>query len=233
MIDLYLPPKPAIIRPAEYRKANFLPGWMPAAVAQKPVEVEFLQVRQSASDSGPYSFWSVPLGEEHPTRHILIALRAIAGSSSITVGGITCTSLVANSWFIVSYPTGSTATVEVTESGLNVHCAIIVYALRRIKSATPLDTYASNFLAAGSKSGTLIVEKGGAIVAVANNQGTGTNTWSFSGGTTTTDLSGNTNDAYSVSSGHGLVAADDAALSFTATRGGSSVNWGLAGISFR
>lgn len=126
MIELHLPPKPAIIRAAEAdlrkdwrqmrrevaqeireaRKANFLPGmghgFIAGAAALPAVTVSLLSSGNgSTSNLTTYSIGSVNFGAEEATRCIIIVSHTFAASnnttlSSATIGGVAAIVAVSN-----------------------------------------------------------------------------------------------------------------------------------------
>lgn len=100
-MDFWLPPKPAIIRPAsdelrrDWRRAktaNFLPGWFPSAVAG-PSGPDFSHIASTADSSNPidntYTFAGQSFGAAASDRRIIVAAGGGHGTSNITLLSIT------------------------------------------------------------------------------------------------------------------------------------------------
>lgn len=169
-MDFWLPPKPAIIRPAphdlrrdwhkEPKKANFAPGWFPGAVAG-PFPPDFSHTASAADDSNllAYTFTAQAIGAAAANRRIFVSATSSATSinaavSAVTIGGIAATihaatantgntrnGVVAIASAIV--PSGATADVVVTHTadlGVLLGCHISVYRATGLVSGTPHDT---------------------------------------------------------------------------------------------
>jgi hypothetical protein len=162
-MDLWLPPKPAIIRPApaDLRRANFLPGWFPGAVAG-PSGPDFSHTASTQDDSNAliYTFSSQSFGADASDRRIIVAAYASAANinastSQITIGGTSATihaqaqntgntrnGIVAIA--SASVPTGASGDIVVTytadEFTVLLGCAISVYRAAGLVSGTPFDT---------------------------------------------------------------------------------------------
>ena len=86
-----MPPKPAIIRPApEIRKASFLPGGFPGAIATsgKPASVAFAGA--AINTSSPLNNFSATRdrGPEDPSRQIIVLVRGY-NANLVTDGNFT------------------------------------------------------------------------------------------------------------------------------------------------
>jgi hypothetical protein len=105
MMDLWLPPKPAIIRPAaqdvrqfgDPKKANFLPGWFPGGAVAGPAGPS-LSVVANATDGGSgttdtdvqiYTFSSVAFGAAAADRLLIMAVAGGSTATSVTLGSVT------------------------------------------------------------------------------------------------------------------------------------------------
>lgn len=169
-MDFWLPPKPAIIRPApadmrqnwrrEPKKANFVPGWHPGAVAgPNPPDFRFTDNGVDDSNLLAYTFTARAIGAADIGRRIFVAATSSATSinahvSAVTIGGVSATihaeagntgntrnGVVAIASAIV--PSGTTADVVVTHTadlGVLLGCHISVYRATGLVSGTPFDT---------------------------------------------------------------------------------------------
>lgn len=244
MIDLYLPPKPAIIQPAPLVKASgFLPGWFPAPVMalERAVEATYRFAGHDTDDDPPWEFASVPIGDAHPLRYIVVYVDFVTSTATVVnVDGVAATfidigaSTSSRLWWIKSIPTGTTCDLQVAASGsLSVHCSVEVWTLLYLKSATPIDTWIHANLTDDPKNDTVSVEKGGAVLGAASGSGIGsTMTFAFGGGLSTAH-SGSTVDGASIGAGQASPVVDNAAFSVTADRSGTANNYRFSGLSFR
>jgi hypothetical protein len=153
---IWLPSKPAIIRPAPVQKANFLPGMFPGmlmvgASAATPMLAHTGSDDDSA-DQSSYSFLNVPFGTEAASRYMVVAVGARINSgtvnpTAVTIAGNSASVIIQQSngdnyvglWG-VALPTGTTGTVQVDFDDLRDQCLISVYALYDLSSTTPNDT---------------------------------------------------------------------------------------------
>src|SRR5262245_21099897 len=153
---LWLPPKPAIIRPADanLKRANFLPAWFPAGAAAAAAfpTIEFLDEAQDATNATVYTFASFPLGTAAATRRIfvLVAWQGTGSLSSVTVAGVTASNHVQAvpgnvNIAIVSaaVPSGTSGSVVVTVSSTSGRCGIAAWRVTDLRDATPTGTDAS------------------------------------------------------------------------------------------
>lgn len=167
-MDIWLPPKPAIIRPLQQevrhfgdaKKANFLPGWFPGAVAG-PSGPDFSHTDSSIDNSNldVYTFSSQSFGAAASDRRIIVSAYASCSDngsviSTVTIGGVSATIHVSaqNSGNTrngnvaiasAAVPTGISGDVVVTyttDIGVLLGCAISVYRAANLFSGTPFDT---------------------------------------------------------------------------------------------
>lgn len=197
-MDFWLPPKPAIIRPApadlrqfsDPRKANLLPGWFPGAIAG-PFPPDFSHTASTADDGNTtaYTFTAQAIGAADIGRRVFVSATSSASSlnsgiSAITIGGIAATihaatnntgntrnGVVAIASAIV--PTGTTADVIVTHPLSVLGCHISVYRATGLVSGTPTDTATSD------NAGNLLIDipVRGFVIACAATVSGGGHTW--------------------------------------------------------
>ena len=120
--------------------------------------MSFLQAVTSTTDTNVYTFSSVNLGAAASDRYIIVtAMTRKAGASttltSITIGGVTATIVkqVTNNVtntdvaaiVIAAVPTGTTGDIVVTWGATMVRCAIGVYRVTGLVSATASDSDSS------------------------------------------------------------------------------------------
>lgn len=173
MIELWLPPKPAIIRPASdelrrdwrrAKQANLLPGWFPGA-AFAPSGPDFSHIASTSDDSNQttYTFASQSFGAVASDRRIIVSIRASGTStnnnsiSTVTIGGVSATiHAQANNngntrnghagVASAAVPTGTSGSIVIvyaTDLGLLLGCHISVYRATGLVSGTPFDTATS------------------------------------------------------------------------------------------
>jgi len=120
----------------------------------------------SATDASSYSFSSMAIGAVSSSRRVVVGFGWRAGSAvTVSVGGITLTQAAATAqstssgvWIgYANVPTGTTATVVVTLSGIAVRAQASVWTMDQ-----PVTVSASN---GGATSATVIVPTGGYAVA--------------------------------------------------------------------
>ena len=149
--QLWLPPKPAIIRAWKgdditRPRATFpFPFFVPSAAGAPPANA-WIGAYNSTSNLTTYTFSGVSLGTPHATRYIIVGVVSIASSSrtisSASIAGISATLSSNASGFtegrmiIAAVPTGETGDVVVTHSGGCTSCAIGVWAAYNIGSTT-------------------------------------------------------------------------------------------------
>lgn len=133
-------------------------------------EIEWTHTASSTSNATSYTFNSVALGVEHPSR--LIAIGATArGILGITIGGVAATRAITPltnflEMWQAAVPTGATATVIVTSSAVAAdRCMIEVWALRYLRSHTAVA--AANGTAAEPSVAALSVPSRGVVAAYA------------------------------------------------------------------
>lgn len=169
-MDLWLPPKPAIIRPAsEVKKANFLPGWFPAGAVAGPSGATLEHIASTADGSNPidntYTFAGQSFGAAASDRRIIVAAGGGHGTSSITllsitIGGVAATLHVnANNngntrnghaaIASVALAAGTSGDIVVEYdpgAGISImqECVISVYRTTGLGSGTPFDTASTN-----------------------------------------------------------------------------------------
>lgn len=149
--QLWLPPKPAIIRAwnsedIKRPRATFpFPFFVPSAEGPPPANA-WIGASNSTADLTTYTFSNVSLGTPHSTRYIIVGVVTISSSnrtiSSASIGGIGATissnasGTYRGSMIIAAVPTGATGNVVITHSGGCTSCAIGVWAAYDIGSTT-------------------------------------------------------------------------------------------------
>jgi hypothetical protein len=200
----------------------------------------FVASRSSATNTGTFTFTDVPLGYYDPTRIIVLSIHwyeydTSAAITSATVGGSSTTSRVSTSRLVYggsgSYvycdlrtaaPTGTTGTISLSfNRAINYGCAIGVWALYNVGSATPVATNVANT----SGLFTLSAQPNDLVVAAATSVYYGTNT-TWTNATENFDVT----NSLMLSSGaqREALVAGDPAISFTMNSDSTPV--GVAGI---
>lgn len=183
---------------------------------------------QGLASGSSGSFAGVPFGTASAGRIIAIGTTSIHPSGNsvtgMTIGGVTASKAVgvnaggsssgdwADIWAAV-VPSGTSGTVNTTNSGTLNAMGIHVYSMTGIASITP-----SNTLATTSTSGSLTIPAGGVSVGVSVNVQSGTATFTWSG--LVLDTTFNTGAA-SQSSSASLGAHAAGTITVTATPSGS------------
>lgn len=153
---VYIPPKPAIVKPENIDFSKHMLLGMPmtmgmlAARGNSPSYVYCTQT-SSATNLTSYTFTAVPISTASAYRRVLVLINGTGSASgrtlsSVTIGGVTATSHVINvssstySSRMVSalVPTGTTADIVITYSGSMNDCSIGVWALYNVASTPRL-----------------------------------------------------------------------------------------------
>lgn len=191
-MDLYIPPKPAIILPHKKKLLDQATTpfcfFVPSA---SDMLVEYLGNAESTTDASSYTFSTLDFGAAASWRQILFSVTCRAAStptiSSASAGGVAATMIgtVAQNtgggnrsnaaWFVADVPTGATGDIVVTMSGTHLRCGVTWFRARKI-SATPYDQ--ADSAASPQTTGAVIdaVAKG-YVLGASYNQATGSVTW--------------------------------------------------------
>lgn len=204
-MDIWLPPKPAIIRPASAdlrrdwkrpKEASFLPGWFPGGAVAGPAgpSLSVVSAGDSANNAVEYTFSSVSFGAAATDRLLIIAVGG--GSSagpfvleSVTIGGISCTihaqannsGNTRNGHAAVAsaaVPTGASGDVVVTWTDLGGDSMLdMAYALYRVTGLQ--STTPTDTATASGGSPTMNIDRAnlGFIIAAASAVSASFNTW--------------------------------------------------------
>lgn len=152
----------------------------------KPATVVFTDDAADPDVDDAYSF-TVDIGTAHPSRRVIFAVGTFTGLgttvSGIRFNGSSVTPIITQAQLrlcIVDAPTGATANIGVTYSGVDANgTAVMVWAAYDLKSSTPVDT-AQNTLSTGTATADLSVntKSGGVVVGATWGGANGTNqTW--------------------------------------------------------
>lgn len=151
--------------------------------------LSFLQSANSTTDTNAYTFSAQNLGAEASDRYIAVTVNgrkagATTSISSVTIGGVTASIAVqrANTItntsiagiVIAAVPTGTTGDIVVTFADTLARCAIGVYRIDNLFSATAYDT--DNSVSADPSVG-LNVGNPGFAIGTGAASGTGSVTW--------------------------------------------------------
>jgi len=217
-IELWLPPKPAIIRPATLREQMFTfpVTFFSGATATRSVEGTFTS---SSAGTTTFTSGSIALGTAVGTSLVAVAVATAAGAgiagtalstvsidgtngtihSNVTFGADTTLKVMAA---VASRATSNTSgVISVTYAQNVTNVWIQVYRLINLTSTTPDDHQTNSGDTLSSVSVTNSVTGVGIILAAATTSGTTANNASFSAGVTT-DL------AASASNRHGADGSD-------------------------
>lgn len=195
--DLWLPPKPAIIRRADraIQKASFLPGMFPggvAAAAAAPAAVSFTYNGQfgpnSATAQTTKTFASVSIGAATANRMVVIGFsyRVNATTNSVTVNGVGATRVTGSGigfrrieMWRAAVPTGISVTVTIVLSGtVGGLCAITSHSVYNLTSQTPTASITATNASATSINANINTVAPGIAIGVAMHDNVGSNsTW--------------------------------------------------------
>lgn len=223
-MDFWIPPKPAIIRPAPAdlrqdwrrgaKKANFLPGWFPAgAAAAGGPDLSVVSSGDNASNISTYIFSSVPFGAAASDRLLIVALGGGSSANgmtldSVTIGGVSATIHVqdnntgntrnghaAIASALVTAGTSGDVVINWTGPSFMLDTAYALYRVTGLVSTTPTDT-----ATASGASPTMNIDRAnqGFIIAAGSAQGASFNTWPSP---MVTDIDSNTDGTFE-SMGH-------------------------------
>lgn len=113
----------------------------------------------SGSDTNTFTFSGVSFGTATADRLVIVGVGMTATSlatiSSVTIGGVTATSIVEkphnaggvyvhSGIFIAAVPTGATGDIVVTWSGTVLRCGFVAWEAHNLTSATPFDSDSSS-----------------------------------------------------------------------------------------
>ena len=194
---LWLPPKPAIIRPArelwkspvEYRlQEGFMPGITPVIANKRAKSRTFIDTAIDTTNQTTYSFPSCNFSTEAADRYIIAAIAAQNQSrtlSSSSIGGVGASiidqleDVSTGALVIANVPTGATGTISVTFSGQHFGCAIAWWVAYGLTSVTPVDhdIVQSTSAGGGTHNGAingLLTVAGGFVIAGIAGQGNAT-----------------------------------------------------------
>lgn len=155
-----------------------------------PVGLSYLAGTEDATDQTTYTFAAQSFGAAAADRHIAVAISTRANAarsiSSVTIGGVAATpAFVANNAasgadmaaiYVANVPTGATGSVVVVMSAAMVRCAIAVYRMTGLNSATPVDT-AGVAVTSAAPSVNLDVVAGGPVIGAL--KAAVSSTWSY------------------------------------------------------
>jgi len=167
------------------RVNNFIGfGARPAAGSAGGKSVNWQTSATSGASGSSYTFSSQALGSAASDRYVIVSVGLGANSatvSSMTIGGVSATSVVAASgghhnasMWIANVPTGTTGDVVLTLSGSSDRATIGVWASYGLASTTAHDTGSST---ARPATDTLTTLAGGFAVGYCCNQDGGTVSW--------------------------------------------------------
>lgn len=169
-----------------------------------PASIALTDSSVSYTSTSTYTFTNQSLGTASSDRYIIVTIGAANGQrdiTSVTVAGITATQVgqiqsdgggTASSTsgiYIAAVPTGTTGNIVVTFTGSHTGCAIGVYAVRNLKSATPLSVVTvgpDNTVT--SASATLTTKVSGFVIATAATKENGITGWTWTNATENYDL---------------------------------------------
>lgn len=248
---LWVPSKPAIIRPAAIKKPTakrdngliFLP---PTIMSRGVVTVSFqTPPSEDTGDTSPYTFTSVPIGTAAGDRIVVVGIasreNAARTISSVTIAGNTATNAVtANdpvagagiaALYYLAVPSGTTATIVVTFSGGMRRCYINVWAVYG-SSGAPTHTASDTVFSASALNTTISCNANGAILGMAEAlASSGTASWTWTNLTEQSDFQSSESAQAGYSGAHSTFSSAQSSLSITATNAGSSLTEGALALA--
>ena len=184
---------------------------------------EFAYVTNSTGLTSTTSTHTVSFGTADTNRHIIVAQSNGNGRtvSSLTIGGVTATELVAfgssnqrvRIW-IAAVPTGTSGDVVITHSGSPLYSNVSIYRMVHSNYTGALDTAGADH-SSGVVDLPIDTVAGGALVAVTQSNNGGTATWANA--TEDVDVDAGTNDYFSTASDPSTGLATNLALSMTSS----------------
>lgn len=202
--ELWLPPRPAIIRPADRGlvNASILPGMFPAGMiaakaAAVPASIAFVGVSHDNTASATPSYAGVAIGAADATRRVRAIVHWTVSNAartlvSATIGGVAATIEAQTTTgptsaqldtgiaiFSALVPTGTTATVAMTFSNTVTRTSLGIYRQINEVNNTPHATMTDNTLSSNVNSGTIDIPLGGTLLAgsIAATTAGQSNTW--------------------------------------------------------
>jgi hypothetical protein len=206
---------------------------MPAPSVQFAAPVLSFTASFNTSNNYTTTTWTaVAIGAAATNRYVIVSLHTDPGTvtpTAVSVGGINATLLQAKDGiglFIALVPTGTTANITITFSGLSARHAIGVWSVTGLTRGTPAGVKAAGTGLAASCS--LVVPQGAAVVAAVSHAGGTGVAWT---GGVTEQFDGANGNALRMSGAHvaGLAAST---LTPTATAPASAA-WRIAAIVLR
>ena len=186
---IWMPPKPAIIRPAEKKllapalAASFLPGMFPGGAisgGEPPVITLTDGVDAPSAFTTTHTFSSQNIGSAAADRYVIVAAAVESGAgtptiTSVTIGGVSATFLVnaANANFTrgvlasLLVTTGTTTTIVINTSTNSVAYMAVWSKVGGTTPDTPFDTGSDNTITGGSASLTIDYPANGAVLGLA------------------------------------------------------------------
>jgi hypothetical protein len=186
--ELWLPPKPAIIRAWQREDAQRATFPMPLFVPVAGKQLTFIDSAWSNANTNVFDFTSKSFGVARADRYIIVGVSGAnnsVGITSIVIGGVTATLLedinvgessgnVTAMLAIAAVPTGATGTIQVNWSGTEDVCGIGWWRAVGLTSATPHDLLSNT---SNPATGSLDTLSGGFIVAFVSYRNAVTTTW--------------------------------------------------------
>jgi hypothetical protein len=189
---IWLPPKPAIVRPADDirpPRLAMLPGIMPVVQSGKPaVVVDYRNTYVNGTSTATPSFASCDIGTAASDRLVVVGAAGEGNSgvtlSGVTIGGNAATQAAAGAFsennaglFYLRVASGTTATIAVTFSSAKLRSGIVVYALYNVVSDTPYDTNTAGASATSVSVTSFASPAKGAVIGVASKSSASISGW--------------------------------------------------------
>lgn len=241
---LWIPPKPAIIRPyKEPRQASILPGWFPGITKRAPAEISFVGTTIITTDLTTYTFTAHALGAVDATRRVVVVVFTSGAANrtlnSGTINGVAATIHLATVGAGVTMigimsalvPTGTTGDIVFTMSAGVFRARVAVYRSIGELLTTPHAQANTTTFAGAAISTTINVPDGWLIAAATGNGGGASKTTTWAGVTEDQD---NTLEDVNITASSGSQGdlSVEVARAVSATFSATPTNGTLAAISW-
>lgn len=249
---LWIPPRPAIIRPADARiiarearrinKASFLPGMFPAGIiAKKSGSLSFVGTVADDSNLTTYSFATAGIGAADATRRTVVACHwystgtGAVTMSSATIGGVAATihvqaspagTTVSPGCAIISLlnPTGTTSTIAFTLSTTAARAFIGIYRAVDESVASPFATVSDGTLSSNALDVSLNTPAGWVMAAASISSASAGQTFTWVGVGENYDTFSAENTSRYYTGGHNTSITPSTPRTITVTDSGAAVD---------
>lgn len=117
-----------------------------SVIGNPPPTISYVNQYLNSTPATTQNFTSVPLGTEHPSRNVFVAMLSDVAVTSVTVNGVAASFVVQSAYsklYRALVPTGTSVTITVVRSA-SLGLAISVWTSLYINNLTPLATAADD-----------------------------------------------------------------------------------------